>query len=342
MSDDAQPEETSPSPEVGDPPALVARRSLALFDDATVLEVVDGLDLRPSSRVSPAIAVFLRGLQQRHDVRAFVTGAPTPAVRALLELLVSGTLEDVVRELGASADDPSYDELTRALDALSAQGTPPERIAALLGHAVAESFPAAPHCRRLLGERPEWTLPSVDRAPAPSVLAPREVDPEVRERRRERRAARRVTSPRPRPVHPPRSRHASPAEDEEVSAPAPRSLSWRRTPLTPAEAREVTDRHPLVGAVVMIEVPFDAVDPTRPDEREKRRPALVVAASESQLLVRALFTKPRPGRIPFRPWRRVGLDHPSFLSDERTSVDRGEVGVVELGRLSAAEWNGLW
>lgn len=319
------------------------RRGLARLPGEALLERVDGLDLRPGARISPAVALPLRSLRDRRDVEEFVSHAPAPAVRALLESLVAPDLERIVELLGEHADHPSFDQLAAAVNALAAEGVSDDRRAALLAFAVAEQFAAAPHCRRLLAESPDLALPPVDVADAPRVLAPpRAVDPEVRERRRQRRAARPPSSAPPRPPRPARARHADVEADgvpPDVSLAPPQ---WRRTPLTPAEARIVSDRHTLVGAVVTVDVPFDAVDPARPDEREKHRPALVVAGSTSQLLVRALYTKSRPGRIPFRPWRRIGLDHPSFVSDDRVLLDIAGREVVEIDRLSAAEWNALW
>ncbi|MGC8498286.1 MAG: hypothetical protein ACP5OV_02155 [Acidimicrobiales bacterium] len=319
------------------------RRGLARLPGEALLERVDELDLRPGARISPAVALPLRSLRQRRDVEEFVSHAPAPAVRALLESLVAPDLERIVELLGEHADRPSFDQLAAAVDAMAAEGVSDDRRAALLAFAVAEQFAAAPHCRRLLAESPELALPSVDVvSTSPAMAPPREVDPEVRERRRQRRAARPASPAPSRPSRPSRARRPAVVEDgalPDVSLAPPK---WRRTPLTPVEARTVSDRHPLVGALVTVDVPFDAVDPSRPDEHEKHRPALVVAGSTSQLLVRALYTKSRPGRIPFPPWRRVGLDHPSFVSDHRILLDIEGREVVEIDRLTAVEWNALW
>lgn len=320
------------------------RRGLARLPGEALLERVDGLDLRPGARISPAVALPLRSLRERRDVPEFVSHAPAPAVRALLESLVAPDLERIVELLGEHADRPSFDQLAAAVDAMAAEGVSDNRRAALLAFAIAEQFAAAPHCRRLLRESPELALPSVEVASgAPVAMAPpREVDPEVRERRRQRRAARQASSAPARPSRPSRTRR--PDAEGDVGSPGVTLAPphWRRTPLTPAEARLVSDRHALVGAVVTADVPFDAIDPSRPDEHEKHRPALVVAGSTSHLLVRALYTKSRPGRIPFGPWRRIGLDHPSFVSDDRVLLDTEGREVVEIDRLSAAEWNALW
>ncbi len=319
------------------------RRGLARLPGEALLERVDGLDLRPGARISPAVALPLRSLRERRDVDEFVSHAPAPAVRALLESLVAPDLERIVELLGEHADHPSFDQLAAAMDVLAEEGVSDDRRAALLAFAVAEQFAAAPHCRRLLTEIPELALPAVEVAGATAVMAPpREVDPEVRERRRQRRAARQASPAPSRPARPSRARRPDVGGDVASPAVPLAPPQWRRTPLTPSEARSVSDRHPLVGALVTVDVPFDAIDPSRPDEHEKHRPAVVVAGSTSQLLVRALYTKSRPGRIPFRPWRRIGLDHPSFISDDRTLLDVEGREVVEIDRLSAVEWNALW
>jgi len=41
-------------------------------------------------------------------------------------------------------------------------------------------------------------------------------------------------------------------------------------------------------------VPFDATDPSAPEQKSKERPALVVAASADSLLVRPIYSAKRP------------------------------------------------
>ena len=348
MSDDPTPTESA-SDGRGDAPAVMARRGLARLDATAVLEVVDSLDLRPSARLSPAVAVPLRGLHQRRDLSVFVAGAPIVAVRALLELMVAGALDRVVTALGDHADHPSYEQLARAVDTLASDGVTADEIAALLAFAVSESFPAAPHCRRLLGERSEWELPAVAVVPARSVLSPREVDPEVRARRQARqeaeKAQRRTTT---RPVsRGPKTKGptgAPAAATPSTATPSPDvaiEVVRRRARLTPAEARRVDLAHPLAGAVVHVEMPFSEPDPAQPEIRSKERPALVVAASTDAVLVRGVYSNPGPGRQVFGPWRRLGLDHVSYVADEHVLIEAAPSDVREVGRLSDEEWNSL-
>ncbi len=92
---------------------------------------------------------------------------------------------------------------------------------------------------------------------------------------------------------------------------------------------------------MVLEVPFDAPDPDAPDVTAKVRPTLVVAGAPDALLVRALYSHDAPTRQPFGPWRRVGLDHPSFIEDTRVAIPLTGPAPVPLGRLSDEEWNAL-
>jgi len=112
--------------------------------------------------------------------------------------------------------------------------------------------------------------------------------------------------------------------------------------LTPLEESRFDVEHPLVGSVVVVDVPFDALDPVQPDVTSKERPALVVAASNDELLVRALYSHSSPTRSIFSPWRRVGLDHASYVDDVRLIVPLGSEPLRPLGQLTTAEWNALF
>jgi len=171
----------------------VMRAALVKIDPAIVLAKVDSLDLRAHARVSAVIGVPLRQLQQRRDVTAFASTAPMAAVRALLELLAMAPLKRVVELLGEHAESPNYEQLAGAIDELVASGSTNDDAVAVLAYAVGESFPAAPHCRRLFEEREAFSLPELAEVAAPTVLAaPREVSAELREQRRARREERRT------------------------------------------------------------------------------------------------------------------------------------------------------
>lgn len=328
-------------------PSEALRRGLARLDETAVLEVVSSLDLRPSTKVSPAVAMPLRGLQQRRDVASFVAGAPLIAVRALLELLVAATLDRIIELLGEHSERPTYDQMGAAVDAARGEGISDTDVAALLAFAIGEQFPAAGHCQRLIDEREEFALPEVVvTEPTGSLLTPKDVDPAVREARRQRREAAKAKKKHPTPpARPAKARPAaSPAPSTPPAGPATAVLSVerRRVTLTPAEARIVDVGHARAGTVVNVEVPFDSVDPAIPDVRAKQRPAVVVAASDTTLLVRAIYSNQFANRQLFGPWRRLGLDHASYISDERQAIDVSTTPVVEVAKLTDEEWNSLW
>jgi hypothetical protein len=198
----------------------IVRRAFLKFDESMVLAAVDSLDLRAHSKVSAVVGIPLRNLQQRRDVTSFALSAPLAAVRALLELLALEPLEKVVEALGEHADSPSYDQLAVAVDQLLAGGSTIDDVVALLAFAIAEEFPAGPHCRRLLEERADLQLPELpDAVPVASLLSPKETDPQVREQRRARREQEKQRKKGPSSVRPARPVKAKPGE--KVASPAP-------------------------------------------------------------------------------------------------------------------------
>jgi len=314
------------------------------MDPAKSLAALDALDLRAQSRVSAVVGVPLRQLRQKRDVTAFAISAPHAAVTALLELLAQPTLDAVVEELGDHADHPSYDQLVAAIDTLSVAGTSDEDLVALLCLAVGESFPAAAHCRRLLAERSAFWLPDLPAAPAPSSrVTPKVVAPEIREQRRARREEerRKKKQPAPRPTRRPKVSAPPPRTDAAPAVTLAPEPERRAVLLTPLERELFDATHALAGSVVLVEVPFDARDPSVPEMTSKERPALVVAGSSTQLLVRPLYSQPSPTRDLFSPWRRLGLDHLSYVDHQRVPVTLDVSRVRALGRLTDQEWNAL-
>lgn len=324
------------------------RAALLKIDSDHVLSVVDTLDLRANAKVSPVVGVPLRQLQQRRDVEAFAASAPVPAVRGLLEVIALTPLEKIIDLLGDNAENPNFDELVGAIDEFLRDGGSIDDALGVLAFAIGDSFPAAVHCRRLLAEREEFALPEIPDAQAPSVLAPpREVRPEVREQRKQRREEekRRKKSLNPGRVpsraHP---KNSTPVRPGAPAAPTPPSVpeARRRAILTPLEESRFDPDHALVGSVILVDVPFDAVDPVQPEVTFKERPAVVVAASSEELLVRPLYSHDAVTRSVFSPWRRVGLDHVSYIDDARVAVTPASESVRPLAQLTVAEWNSLF
>ena len=328
----------------------VARRALLKIDDAVVLAAVDSLDLRASAKISAVVGFPLRTLQQRRDVTSFAATAPMPAVVGILELLAIAPQERIISLLGDHADSPSFEQLSTAVDQLAIDGATTDELVALLAFAVSEKFPAAGHCQRLLEERPQFELPPLPEVEStPTLLSPRETDPEVREQRRARRELERQRKKGPtstRPVRAPKSKAlgstppapSAPAVVGDVDAP----LERRRYLFTPLESERFDAEHPLVGTVVLVDVPFDAVDPAAPEVTSKNRPALVVAANDESVLIRPIYSNASSTRSLFQPWRRLGLDHVSYIDDARLSVAMASDGpLVRKGQLTDLEWNAL-
>jgi hypothetical protein len=109
---------------------------------------------------------------------------------------------------------------------------------------------------------------------------------------------------------------------------------------TPAELERFDPEHAMVGTVVIVEVPFDATDPSAPEQKSKERPALVVAASADSLLVRPIYSANAPTRNVFQAWRRLGLDHVCYVDDTRVALSVApSESLGRVGRLTDQEWN---
>ncbi len=334
----------------------VMRRAIAKMDPEAVMHVVDALQIK-GSKLSAVIAVPLRNLQKKRDVAAFAAGSPIDAVSGLLELLSMEPLEKVIEALGEHAETPNYEQLCAAIASLRGESLSEDELVAVLAFAIGHDFPAAPHCRRILSEDEALALPDIEVSSGhASLLSPKLVDESVREQRRARREeekarkqarAAKVKSDHSAPKNKGEKKKSSPAtavaaETTRATTPVAGSLEVTRrvVSLTPAEAALYDVGHPLAGWVVTTEVPFDNVDPVAPEQQSKIRPAVVVAASDEGLLVRGVYTNASPTRSLFSPWRRMGLDHVSYVDVARSPVP-ADAEVNRLGVLSVEEWNVL-
>jgi hypothetical protein len=328
----------------------VMRRALLHIDDAVILGALDQVNFKSSTKVSAVVGMPLRSLQQKRDVASFAASAPIAAVRAVLELVALGPLEKVVDELGEHAESPNFEQLQNAVDHVLESGTSKDEVVAVLAFAVGEEFPAAAQCRRLLEERSDFVLPALPEVTSnSSLLAPKEVDEQVREQRRRRREEEKQKKKLPAAPHAGRTAKAKRAEKATrtfVSAPnAPlvvHEIVRRRYLFSPSELENFDPAHAIVGSVVLADVPFDAVDPLVPEQRSKVRPVLVVAASATSLLVRGIYSNQSPSRVLFQPWRRLGLAHVSFIATDRVSVSVAPDDAERIGRLNDDEWNSLF
>jgi hypothetical protein len=325
--------------------AEISRRALLKISESTILTTVDGLDLRGQAKISAVVGIPLRNLQHRRDVTTFAATAPIAAVTALLELLAMAPLEKVIVALGDHADAPNFEQLSTALDDVRRDGASIDDVVAVLAFAIAEEFPATPHCRRLFDERADLTLPDLpDIVVAPTVLAPRETDPEVKEQRRRRREEEKKRKRGPtsqRPPRPTKAKAVSKVRETPPTSPVRDESNERRRPLilTPAELERFSPEHVLAGTVVIVDVPYDAIDPSAPEQRSKERPALVVAASADGLLVRPIYSSVGPARRVLQAWRRLGLDHVCYVDDARVALSVATESLERVGRLTDQEWN---
>jgi hypothetical protein len=327
----------------------VMRRALLRIDDTLILGALDHLNIKATTKVSAVVGMPLRSLQQKRDVASFAASAPVAAVRAMLELLAIEPLEKVVDLLGDHAESPTFDQLCEAVDRAVQGGMSEDEVVAVLGFAVGEEFPAAAQCRRMLEELPAFVLPPLPEVTSsPSLLVPKEVDDEVREQRRrrreeEKRKKNQASSRTVRPTKAKRPEKVSPTPATVLTeVPAVTEIVRRRFIFTPAELEAFDPAHPLVGSVVLADVPFDAVDPLIPEQRSKIRPVLVVAASAESVLVLGIYSNPSPSRVLFQPWRRLGLAHVSFVATDRVRVPLVPEQAEKVGRLSNEEWNTLF
>lgn len=328
----------------------IVRAAFLAIDPEVTLRAVDTLDLRAQAKVSAVVGVPLRQLQQRRDVTAFATTAPMAALKALLELMAITPLERVIELLGEHSESPSFEQLSAAVDELLSAGSTNDDVIAVLAYAVGESFPAAAHCRRLFEERAAFALPELPVVVAATVLAPpREVSAEIREQRKLRRdeeKRRKKSASSQRPPRPTKAK-GSPVKASVKPSPSPSVDTLvpeqrRRLLFTPLELSRFDVEHPLVATVLVVDVPFNAEDPEQPEVTAKERPVLVVGGSKDELLVRALYSNPSPVRTLFQPWRRVGLDHVSYVADERVVVPASAPEpYLVLGQLTTSEWNSL-
>jgi len=326
--------------------AEISRRALLKISESTILTTVDGLDLRGHAKISAVVGIPLRNLQQRHDVETFAVMAPIAAVTALLELLAMAPLERVIAVLGEHADSPNFEQLSAAVDDVRRNGSSVDDVVAVLAFAIAQEFPAAPHCRRLFDERDDLALPALpDVVVTPPVFAPKETDPEIKEQRRRRREEEKKRKRGPTSPRPPRPARAKAAPKTRATPQGSLKVNdestERRRPMifTPAELERFDPEHALVGVVVIVEVPFDATDPAAPEVKSKERPALVVAANANALLVRPIYSSAAPTRKVLRAWRRLGLDHVSYVDDVRVALSVATESLERVGRLNDQEWN---
>jgi hypothetical protein len=328
------------------------RRCFIKFGPEAVLDVVDQLDLRSGSQLKAVVGIPLRTLQQKRDTVSFATTAPLPALQGMLEVMAHETLDRVVEVLGDNAELPTKEQLSDAITTVQAEGADDNHVVALLAFAIANEFPASPHCVSLLDERAEWKLPELPEVvKLGSLLQEKESNDEIKAQRQARRAAEKakkkvVATPvvhtkkkSPTPVT-----KAQPAVTTSTppSLAASLTIDRRKYIFTPLESASFDTDHPLVGFVIHTEVPFSEVDPTQPEVSAKERYALVLGVGENELLIRGVYSKETPRRHLFGAWRRLGLDHVSYIDENRLIISNANGSIAKVGELTNDEWNAIF
>ena len=217
----------------------------------------------------------------------------------------------------------------------------------MLAFAAGQEFPAGPSCRQILNEEEDLALPELDiTVGTASLLSPKEQDAAVLEQRRLRREEEKARKKAQAERAALKAQAAKQGKKKAAPAPAPAprpaatpaptpvlEITRRSAKLTPAEAALFDTGHALAGWVVTTEVPFDAVDPTAPELQAKIRPAVVLAASSEGMLVRGIYSNDGPTRDVFQAWRRVGLDHVSYVDAAHITVS-SDAEVNKLAKLT--------
>ena len=330
--------------------ALLVRRALLASPTAAVLGLVDQLNLQPKSRMDVVVLAPLRNVKKSRNVESFAASAPLGAVRFLVDTLTNEALERVVALLGDRADDPTYEELAGAVDDMLREGFTGNVVAGMLVAAATSHVPAEPHCRQLLAERVEFTLPELAVAPPASVVGEiKSVSPELKEQRKKRREEQKLAKQRAQsrpPTKSPRVKAPTPPPVPPTKAvvAASTTIVRRAVTLTPVEAARFDPEHALAGYVVEVDVAFDESSRDELAMVAKQRPAVVLAGASDALLVRPISSKDGSERRLLGAWKRVGLAKPSYVADERITVvlDASVTAPRKLGRLTDDEWNSLF
>ena len=303
-----------------------------------------------SSRISEEMIRALPGparpvanqLRRSSDPAALLRRLPNLTVLALVADVLTDECLDATREaLGDAADDPSMNQLQGALDTVL-EDHDPALVRVMLAVVAEAEAEAADKCDELLTTDERFALPEEDEAadaarpaarsgPSEEVLAKRR---ERKEAEKARRAAQRERANRPKAK---KKGSAAPAPAEEPPAPAAPPVAPRRQPANVPAGFDAD--HPLVGSVVLADVPFDA------GIGGKTRPAVVVAVGDDELLVRAAYSE---GGMHSRTWQAhevtdlaaAGLTKPTWIEPDARAIP-ADVGDA-IGRLSDDDWNALW
>jgi hypothetical protein len=336
-----------------------------------------------SFQAPKAVTNALNALRKHRDPASVVTRPQyRVALPYLAAVVADDCLSRTIEVLGDHSDDPTRDQLLEALDQVR-ESFSDVTIGTMLASVADGGMPASDLCFELAAEDERFGLsgwataqgsgtgvpaaPPVERATTPEQREARRLKKQrdAEERRRKLEAARKAGEQVRRARKQERSSAAAAAtatdkdrdkDKDKHKDPGPGSATagsdgsvaprlTRRASLTPVQ-EEVFDRHdPWATGVVYAWVPFDSVDPDQPELEGKSRRCVVVAGSDSELLVRPGYSeggmKSRDWKsVPLRHWKQAGFDQPTWIDSETLEVPRPSDGPI--GWLASEDWNALW
>ena len=342
---------------------------LAALDRVDPRSLRDSLQVVSDPRfpISKPIANALAALRKHRDPKSVLGRAQyRAALPYAAAVYAEPCLAAVIEALGDAADDPTREQLLEALDGLGDEYDD-VTVTVMLASVADGDMAASDLCFTLLDTEERFGLTgwhAFERPTAPAEVATRDPGPAgtTEEQRRARRArkqqeaeARRrkaeATARAAEQVRQARKKERAAADrpsapaGPEAPAPVLPSLGRRRAVLTPLEEEEFDRQDPWAAGVVLAWVPFDADDPDQPGVDGKVRPCVVIAGSDTHVLVRAGYSaggvKSRDWKShPVRHWRRSGFDEPTWIDVIAVRVPRPEEGPT--GYLEPDDWNSLW
>jgi hypothetical protein len=339
---------------------------------------VDSADLRTAlgtfsgqrAQLPTAVGNAMNALRKHRDPAGVVGKAQYRAALPYVAAVIADPcVARTIEVLGDHSDDPTREQLLEALDAIADEFND-TTVAVMLASVAESEMPASDLCFDVATTDARfglsaWREAGVTDAPSPPPApAPAATTPEQREARRlrkqeaandrkkrleaSRKAAEQVRRNQKRERTLPggdRPDGATGSDDTRDSARgAPRLV--RRAALTPVQEAAFDRDDPWVGGVVFAWVPFTTEDPEETDLGGKSRRCVVVAASDTQLLVRPGYSeggvKSKDWKsVPLTQWRHAGFDQPTWIDVEMLRVPRDEES-PPVGWLSTEDWNALW
>lgn len=281
-------------------------------------------------------------LRRSNDPAGLLRRLPNTTILATVADVLTDACLDATREaLGDAADDPTMNQLQGALDTVL-EDHDVSVVRVMLATVAVSDAEASDKCDELLTTDERFTLPDVDDETTGAGRAGARQGPseEVLAKRRERKEAdkARKAAQRERASQPKRKKQDPAPVPADGEPPAPVPTAARRAPVGVPAGFEVGD--PLVGAVVVADVPFDD------GIGGKTRPAVVIAVAADQVLVRPGYSE---GGMQSRTWQAhevrdraaAGLTKPTWVEPDARTIARADVG-DPIGRLSDDDWNALF